>query len=315
MKKYLSLVIATIIVIAGIVFGVLTGFSLTELQKETLKTVAIVAASSALCCFVFGEITRNNSQMDKLWSILPIAYIWIIAVKGGMPLRLIVFAVIVSLWGIRLTVNFARKGAYSIKFWQGEEDYRWKVLRQKKIFQNKIVWAIFDLFFISIYQNFIVLAITLPAILCIDVSVGFGVIDIIATVFAVIFLVLETVADEYQWKFHKTKKQLLNDGKQLKDLPSPYNKGFNTTGIWKVCRHPNYLGEQGIWFSLYFFSVGAKVVKYGIFNWSIIGSLLLILLFMGSSRLGEAITSKKYPEYAEYQKQVCRYLPVRKYKG
>lgn len=314
MKKYLSLIVASIIVITGIVFGVLSGFHLSEQQKEVLIIVSLVASASALYCFIVGEITRNTSQMDKLWSILPIAYTWIIAIKGGMNIRLIVFAVIVSLWGIRLTINFGRKGAYSIKFWQGKEDYRWEILRQKKIFQSKLVWALFDLFFISVYQNFIVLAITFPAVLCVGVTAQFGVIDIIVTIVALGFLALETVADEYQWKFHQTKRKLLNEGKKLEDLPSPYNKGFNTTGIWGYCRHPNYLGEQGIWFSLYFFTVGAGVVKYGIFNWSIIGSLLLILLFMGSSRLGEIISAKKYPEYSEYQKKVFRYLPIRKYK-
>lgn len=33
-------------------------------------------------------------------------------------------AILVNLWGIRLTLNFARKGGYSWKFWEGEEDYR-----------------------------------------------------------------------------------------------------------------------------------------------------------------------------------------------
>ncbi|MCQ2387020.1 MAG: DUF1295 domain-containing protein [Clostridia bacterium] len=313
MKKNLSLIIASIVIIVGIVFGILSGFEMTKLQKEILKVVSIVALASALYCFIVGEITRNTSQMDKLWSVLPIAYTWIIAIKGGLSLRLIIFAVIVSLWGIRLTMNFARKGAYSIKFWQGKEDYRWEILRQKKIFQSKIVWAIFDLLFISIYQNLIVLAITLPAIMCVGETAKFGAIDIIVTIVALLFLTLETVADEYQWKFHQTKKKLLSEGKPLSELPSPYNKGFNTTGIWNFCRHPNYLGEQGIWFTLYFFSVGAGAVKYGIFNWTIIGSLLLIMIFMGSSRLGEAISVSKYPEYKEYQKKVCRYLPLHKY--
>ena len=49
--------------------------------------------------------------MDKLWSLLPIAYTWVIAAMGGMKIRLVIIAVIVSLWGLRLTYNFAKKGA------------------------------------------------------------------------------------------------------------------------------------------------------------------------------------------------------------
>lgn len=62
-------------------------------------------------------------------------------------------AVLATLWGMRLTFNFARKGAYSIKFWTGEEDYRWKVLRERKEFQPRWKWALFDLLFISVYQK------------------------------------------------------------------------------------------------------------------------------------------------------------------
>ena len=152
MKKYLGTVITVIIVITGVVLGfVLGGPQLTDLQKDTFIILAIMCGSSALYCFVVGELSRNNSQMDKLWSILPIAYTWVIAAKSGMEPRVVIYSVLVTIWGVRLTINFARKGAYQLKFWAGEEDYRWQVLRQNKYLKNKFAWAMFDLFFISIY--------------------------------------------------------------------------------------------------------------------------------------------------------------------
>ncbi len=314
MKKYFSMILTAIICLGFIVMGIISGFTFSELQLKTLKTLGIICGASALYCFIVGEITGNTSQMDKLWSILPICYIWVIAIKGGLSLRLLLFSVIVTLWGVRLTYNFGRKGAYSIKFWGGREDYRWEYLRNTRYFKNKIVWAIFNLLFISIYQNLIVLLITLPAVAVMESTVAFGVIDAVVSVVALLFLILETVADEYQWKFHQTKKKLLSGNKSLSEIDYPYNLGFNTTGIWGYMRHPNYLGEQGIWFTLYFFCLGAKVTSYGIFNWSILGSALLILLFLGSSTLGESITLSKYPKFSEYQKQVYKYLPIRKFK-
>ncbi len=95
------------------------------------------------------------------------------------------------------------------------------------------------------------------------------------------------------------------------ELPYPYNKGFNTTGLWKVSRHPNYLGEQSTWVGCYIFSVAARI---GIFNWSVIGALLLIVLFLGSSTVAEEISRGKYPEYEEYIKTVSRYFPGKKYR-
>src|SRR5574344_198075 len=124
MKKIIPTVFAVLTVISLMVVGLLHGIVLDDLQKETLLILVIICGSSALYCFVIGEITHNNSQMDKLWSILPMVYMWIIAIKGGMSARLTVMAILVTIWGIRLTLNFARKGAYSIKFWTGKEDYR-----------------------------------------------------------------------------------------------------------------------------------------------------------------------------------------------
>ena len=171
----------------------------------------------------------------------------------------------------------------------------------------------FDLFFISMYQNILVLGICLPSLICMGTG-ELCIWDIAASVLAVLFLVLETVADEYQWKFHQTKKRLLSEGGRLDSLPVPYDLGFNTTGPWNYMRHPNYLGEQGIWLSLYIFVIGSGVASAYIFHWSLVPSLLLVFLFMGSSALGESITSRKYPMYKTYTGRVFKYLPLRRFR-
>jgi len=102
---------------------------------------------------------------------------------------------------------------------------------------------------------------------------------------------------------------MLKEGKKLEDLPAPYNKGFNTTGLWSRSRHPNYFAEQAIWLCFYVFSIGAGI---GLFNWSIIGALLLVVLFLGSSALAEEISSGKYPQYENYVKSVSRFFPLTK---
>ena len=314
MKKYLEIGLTLVICFLGIFIGLSKGFNLSETQIHTLKVIGIVAGISAIYCFVVGEISRNNSQMDKLWSIMPIFYTWIIAINGNFNFRLVIIAILVTFWGVRLTYNFAKKGAYSIKFWSGEEDYRWKILRNKGLFKNKIVWGLFDLGFISIYQNFIVLAICFPAVAIMDSNASFGLFDVIAILLAVMFLSIETIADIEQMRFHTKKKELLKDGRKLEEIEAPYNLGFNTTGIWSRSRHPNYLGEQGFWVAIYVFTLACGVNHYFAFNWSIFACLLLILLFLGSSTLGEAISSSKYPMYQDYQKKTSKYIPLWKYK-
>lgn len=281
-----------------------------QIQIDTMIILGIICACSVLYCFVVGEITNNNSQMDKLWSILPEIYAWVVAAKGNMNPRLVIMAILATVWGARLTYNFAKKGAYSIKFWAGEEDYRWIILRENKFFKPHWKWALFNLFFISIFQNVLILLTTLPAVAAMTSTKGFNYFDIIAIVYMAGAITLETIADKQQWDFQSKKYKLLGEGKKLDELPHPYNKGFNTTGLWNYSRHPNYLGEQSTWVGFYLFSVAAGA---GIFNWSVIGVILLIILFIGSSIFAENISSSKYPEYKNYKKKVCRYLLLRKY--
>ena len=312
MKKGILAAILGLSVLACPLLYFTVGPVLDPSQVKVLKTILIIMGCSGLFCFVVGELTNNNSQMDKLWSILPVVYVWVIAAGGGFTPRLIVMAILVTLWGMRLTFNFGRKGAYSWKFWTGKEDYRWPVLRAKKEFQPRWKWTLFNLFFISIYQNALVLMITFPALVAMRSDKPFGVVDCVAAACLLCFLCLETVADEQQWKFQTTKWRIIGEGKTLDELPEPYCKGFNTTGLWGVSRHPNYLGEQGIWVSFYIFSIGAGI---GIFNWSIIGALLLIVLFLGSSSFGEEISKSKYPLYADYCSKVNRFIPGKRYQA
>jgi steroid 5-alpha reductase family enzyme len=73
-------------------------------------------------------------------------------------------------------------------------------------------------------------------------------------------------------------------------------------------RHPNYTAEQAIWIVFYFYSVAATGLWL---NWSIMGAILLVLLFWGSSNFSESISGGKYPDYADYRKRVPRFLPFR----
>lgn len=313
MQKLNIPLMCTLLLLSLVVCPILyiyVGPALNDLQLETLKILGIIAGCSALYCFTLGEITGNNSQVDKIWSLLPIAYCWIIAVKGGMHPRLVVMAVLVTIWGIRLTYNFAKKGAYKLRFWEGEEDYRWEKVRALPFLQNRAVWMAFDLFFISGYQNALILMFTFPALVCMGSTEPFGWVDAIAAILMFGFIVYETIADKQQWDFQSKKWAMIKSGKTLEELPEPYNKGFNTLGLWSVSRHPNYMAEQAIWVCFYIFSIGAGV---GIINWSMIGALLLIVLFTASTNLVEGISGDKYPEYAEYCKEVNKFIPGRKY--
>ena len=165
-----------------------------------------------------------------------------------------------------------------------------------------MLFFVFNFLFISLYQMGLILLMTLPAVR----SIGGGSLTIVDGILAVLvigLIVVETVADQQQWNYHKQKRLLMEKGAAL---PERYAKGYVQTGLWGIVRHPNYAAEQAIWIVFYFFSVAATGQWI---NWSVMGAILLVLLFWGSSNFSESISAGKYPDYTEYKKRIPRFIP------
>lgn len=302
MIKTIVVLLITLIVVPIVTFYF--DEPLTMEQSRILWNCIFIYLGIAISCFVLSEITRNCSQVDKIWSIVPIVYVWYIVSQSDMHPRLIIMAVLVSIWGVRLTYNFSRRGAYSWKFWGGEEDYRWGVLRKKPELNGRWKWFLFNLFFISLYQNALILLFVLPILVALKGSdVPLNWMDYLATALFLFFVVFETIADQQQWNYQTEKHRLLKSGLEL---TGKYKKGFTHTGLWKWMRHPNYMAEQAVWVSFYLFSVAATGQWL---NWSVAGCLLLVILFQGSSNFSESISAEKYPEYSLYKSNTGRFFP------
>lgn len=296
------LLIFTVIVLPIISFNF--GTPPTELQQTILWTMSYWVTGVIAYCFVVGELSRNNSQVDKIWSVVPIFYVWQMTALGDFTPRMILMSCLVTLWGIRLTYNFARRGAYTWKFWGGEEDYRWEELRKRPGFNNKFIWGLFNLFFISGYQNVLIFLFTVPILsdLNSNSQQALSIFDYLLAILFVVAVVVEFIADQQQYNFQQEKYRRIKEGLPLEE----YAHGFVRSGLWGLVRHPNYAMEQSIWIIFYFFSVSATGEWI---NWSIAGCVLLVILFKGSSDFSEEISAKKYPEYKQYQATVPRFIP------
>ena len=221
--------------------------------------------------------------------------------------RMVLMSILVTIWAIRLTYNFARRGAYTWKFWAGEEDYRWEVLRKRPGFNKPFIWMLFNLFFICSYQNILIFLFTIPILTVVGDNSPLNWIDYLLSFLFVLFVLLEFAADNQQYVFQTEKHRRMKAGEALGD----YEKGFIDTGLWGIVRHPNYAMEQAIWLVFYFFSVN---VTGEWLNWSVAGCALLLILFKGSSDFSEEISAGKYPAYSRYQKTVPRFIPFTKMK-
>jgi steroid 5-alpha reductase family enzyme len=301
MKKTIQFLMTTVLLLP--VAAYFLGTPPNELQLSILKNTAWIVAAVIAYTFVVGQLTGNNSQVDKLWSIVPIVYAWYMTYKGDWNDRMIVMAVLVTIWGVRLTYNFARRGAYTWKFWEGEEDYRWEILRKKPGFKNPIIWLLFNLLFICFYQNTLIFLFTLPILSSLAThTTTLGWIDWSLAGLFIALVIIEFIADQQQYDFQTEKYRRINNGLDLGE----YADGFVSKGLWAKVRHPNYAAEQSIWVVFYLMGV---IATGEWLNWTIAGPILLIILFKGSADFSEQISASKYPMYKEYQKKVGRFIP------
>ncbi|KAE8375650.1 hypothetical protein BDV26DRAFT_267445 [Aspergillus bertholletiae] len=299
---------------------------LKEIYLSTNPLITAFGFSLALSVlmFLFSEITRNYSQVDRVWSFLPAIYNVHFAVWARLSdLRtqhLDTIAAIAILWSVRLTFNYWRKGGYQI----GSEDYRWAIVRAK--INNRFVFFIFNIVFISLIQSLVLLLLAAPTynfLLLSRLPGGktFEVPDLAFSRVAFFFIIIEYFADQQQWHFHCAKHEYQKTARipaQYKSqfTPEDLERGFTVSGLWSLSRHPNFLAEQAIWLTLYLWSC-YRTETY--VQWTGVGVLALLMIFQGSTPLTESISTSKYPEYSEYQARVGRFIPrfsaKPKYKG
>jgi steroid 5-alpha reductase family enzyme len=192
-------------------------------------------------------------------------------------------AVLVTAWGARPTFNFARRGGYA----PGGEDYRWGIIRSHI---PGWAFALFNLLFIAVYQNALLLAITLPVWAFAEHESPLGAYDAVAAVVFVVLLAGEAVADQQRWNFHRRNP----DG------------GVLRIGLFRYSRHPNYFFEIAQWWVVFAFAVIATGTAW---LWTGAGALLLTLLFLGSTAFTEWISRSRHPEFEEYRRVTSMLIP------
>ena len=253
-------------------------------------------------CLILGAlvwlmtaVTRECSWVDRLWSIAPPVFCLLVAAAADFDsARLNLMAALVTLWGVRLTYNFARKGGY----WKGGEDYRWAFVRAPL---SPIQFQLLNLFFISIPQMLLLWLFTAPihqAWVWMDTPLNW--LDMLAAALFLALLLGESVADEQMWAFQQDKKRKIEAGE-------PVGQPFCNSGLFARSRHPNYFCEISMWWVFYLFAIAASGQWL---HWSALGFVLLTALIVSATRMSEKISLGKYPAYADYQATTPRFVPM-----
>ena len=160
---------------------------LDSLQLAWLLCLVTIAGT-----YTLSIISGNYSMVDRIWSISPFVYAWFF-VFSTKPLtwRGLIFGLLPTLWGVRLTYNFARKGGYK----SGEEDYRWPILRKR---YGMVIFQLLNATFIAPFQNLLIFLFISPAYIALTHanSNQLNLWDLFFVTLFLAFVTLETVADQ-----------------------------------------------------------------------------------------------------------------------
>jgi steroid 5-alpha reductase family enzyme len=246
---------------------------------DIAATVVVFAASMALA---------NSSVYDSYWSVAPplIAVGWVLEAGGGLTARRVIVLVLLTVWAVRLTANWATG-------WTGlaHEDWRYVQIREQS--SGHLPWWLVSFTGIHLMPTLVVFLALLPAWPALNGYPHMGFIDLLAIAVMAFAILTEAVADRQLRRF----------------AAQPGNAGRSVDiGLWRWSRHPNYLGEIGVWWGLWLFGLAADPSWW----WTVIGPLAMVGLFAGVSiPLMERRCLERRPDYRSYQRDVPVLVPWR----
>jgi len=234
--------------------------------------------------WVISVIIKNASIVDIFWGMtFVVTNIYYFIATNDFYTRKIILLVLVTLWGLRLSIFLAFRNIGK------GEDYRYQEFR-KKYGPERYWWVSFFQVFLLQGILSIVISLTLLGVNFNTQNNDLSWLDFLAIFIWLIGIVFEAGGDYQMTKFKK----------------NPENKGkVLNTGFWKYTRHPNYFGDSAVWWAYAIFSIAAG--SY----WTVVGSIIMTFLLLkvsGVALLEKSLKAGK-PEYHEYIKKTNSFLP------
>ena len=269
------------VAIAG---GVIT---LNLMHGPMLWATLVADIVATLIVFGFSRTYKNSSFFDAYWSVIPplIVVYWMVYHTSAQvePARQAMVMILVWLWGIRLTANWATH-------WSGmaHEDWRYAPLREKA---GRMEWLA-DLGGIHMLPTLIVFLACLPMYAA--VSIGerpLNWLDAFAFIVTAGAILVELIADLQLHAFVANKKP----GEIMQ------------SGLWRYSRHPNYFGEMSFWMGLMLFGLAAHPQGWW---WIMPGAIAIVVMFyFVSVPLMDARSIERRAEYRQHMQKVSAIVP------
>ena len=244
--------------------------------ESTLWRMAVADLAATALVFAASRAFDNSSVYDPFWSVAPVASG---AALASSSLRSGLVLAALAIYGVRLTANWVRG-------WAGlhHEDWRYADFRTR---YPRAYWLI-SAFGIHLFPTLQVFLGCLPLFFALPSSAPFGVLDGVAVFVILASTAVEGVADE-----------------QLRRYRLAGGVGACTVGLWQLSRHPNYLGEIGVWFGVWLAGVAV-----GAPWWTAAGWVAIFVMFVGVSiPMAERRALQRRPEYADIQRRIPMLFP------
>lgn len=279
-NRILSFIIVSIVYVFAAFVGVLV-YNRLDFHYMINLLIADVVATTIV--FIFSLIFRNASVYDPYWSVQPIVIVVLFAVNNEFTLTRLLVLVAIVLWGVRLTINWG----YTFKDLT-HQDWRYTMLKEK----TKGFYPIVNYLGIHMFPTIVVYLCILPAVYLIKNDNQFNALSVIGFVLALVAVILQLVSDFQMHKFRKNRTST-----------------FIRDGLWKYSRHPNYLGEILMWWSIFIMSILSLDGNYFL----IIGTIVNTLMFLFVSiPMAENHQASRKPGFSEYKKETRMLLPIKK---
>lgn len=266
--------------VAAIATALGAGYAVRDMHPLAIIAVADLAGTIAI--FVFSRAFNNSSFYDPYWSVAPMAIVAYLSTNAPEPMRAAIVSALVWAWGGRLTANFLA-GWPDLR----HEDWRYVNIRAKN---GRAYWIV-SFFGIHLAPTVWVYLGCLSLYPAFTSDRAFGVWDIVAAAITAGAIALEAIADDQLWRFRRTNQ-----------TPG----AIMQSGLWRYCRHPNYLGEISFWWGLFFCGLAADSSLW----WTIVGPLSITALFVFISipMIDKRHVARR-PDYAAHMKTTPALLP------
>lgn len=235
---------------AALAVALAVGWALRD--RHPLFVAAAADLVATVVVFGFSVRYDNSSLYDPYWSVAPLPIVLYWAAAGTPGLLQLLLLALIALWGVRLTANWVAR-------WRGmgDEDFRYVEIRSRT---GRLYWpaSFVSIHLLPTIWVFLGLLPVYPALVRSGPVTALHLVGLVVTAAAT---AIEAIADRQLRAFLRTRR----DPEAILD-----------TGLWALCRHPNYLGEVLFWWGLYLCGVAATPT----WAWSALGPLSITLLFV-----------------------------------